>query len=319
MPRWDISGPDRVHTSELRAPADKPPRQSNTDSPSVVRGGSNDSSTDAPRRRERAPETATPRAAKRRTLYQDRGRIYSLRSSEMEAMTDIGRFRTVDVQDLSRFAYRGDAAHMRQDLESLRGQRLVEEKTVFRAHKSARKMLTLTEQGHRIVRKASGLRDGQRIYHGFVKPKEIDHDADLYKVYQKAVQEIEEKDGKPLRIRLDFELKERVNRAKEEGKRLSEKERAILLRTVAEENGLTIKGATIHLPDIQVEYETRDGKIERENLELVSQNYREDGIRGKAAAGFKIYVRNGEGNRIRRALQDTGLVREVLLTSTPVQ
>jgi hypothetical protein len=75
---------------------------------------------------------------------------------------------------------------------------------------------------------------------------------------------------------------------------------------------LTIEGATIHLPDLQIEYETRDGNLERENLELLSQNYREDGIRGKAAAGFKMYVRSAETNRVRRALADTGLLQEVL-------
>lgn len=312
MSRWDISGPDRVHSSELRVPTDQPERQSSTSSPAIGRGGSNDPSTDAVERKERPTENTTPRAAARRTQHQERDRTYSLRSSEMEAMVDIGRFRIVDVQDLSRFAYRGDAARMRQDLESLCKQGLVEQKTVFRAHKSARKVVTLTDEGHRIVTKLRGLREGQRVYHGFVKPKEIDHDADLYKVYQKAVQEIQEKGGKPLRVRLDFELKERVNRAKEAARKLPEKERAMLLSTVAEENGLAIKGTTVHLPDIQVEYETRDGKIERENLELLSQNYREAGIRGKVAAGFKIYARNGEANRIRRALHDTGLVREVL-------
>jgi hypothetical protein len=312
MPRWDISGPDRVHSSEPRVPTEQPPRHPGTTSPPVGRSGNNDSSTDAGEQKERPTETTTPRAAACRTRHQDRDRTYSLRSSEMEAMIDVGRFRIVDVQDLSRFAYRGDAAHMRQDLESLRKQGLVEEKTVFRAHKTARKVVTLTDEGHRIVTKLGGLREGQKIYHGFVKPKEIDHDADLYKVYQKAVEEIQEKGGKPLRVRLDFELKERVNRAKEAARRLPEKERAILLRTVAEDHGLTIKGTAIHLPDIQVEYERRDGKIERENLELLSQNYREEGIRGKVAAGFKIYARNGEANRIRRALHDTGLVREVL-------
>jgi DNA-binding PadR family transcriptional regulator len=312
MPRWDISGPDRVHSSELPVPSEQPQRQSNTASVSIGRRGNNDSSTDAVERKERPTEATTPRAAARRTQHQDRDRTYSLRSSEMEAMTDIGRFRIVDIQDLSRFAYRGDTARIRQDLESLRKQGLVEQKTVFRAHKSARKVVTLTDEGHRIVTKLGGLREGQRIYHGFVKPKEIDHDADLYKVYQRAVQGIQERGGKPLRVHLDFELKERVNRAKEAARRLPEKERATLLRAVAEENGLTIKGATIHLPDIQVEYETRDGKTDRENLELLSQNYREEGIRGKVAAGFKIYARNGEANRIRRALHDTGLVREVL-------
>ena len=247
-----------------------------------------------------------------RAEHHDRGRTYSLRGSEMQAMIDIGRFRTVDVRDLARFVYGGDEGRLKADLENLRVQGLIEEKTLFRAHKSARKLVTLTEQGHRIVRKASALPQGQRIYHGFVKPKELDHDADLYKVYQKAVREIQSNGGRALRVRLDFELKQSVNRGKEAAARLSEKERATLLRTVAEENGLTVRGTTIHLPDIQVEYETREGQVERENLELLSRNYREDGIRGKAGAGFKIYARNGETNRVRRALGDTGLVREVL-------
>jgi hypothetical protein len=230
----------------------------------------------------------------------------------MEAMADIGRFRTVDVQDLARFAYRGDQGLMKQDLENLHAQGLVEEKTVFHAHKSARKLVTLTGEGLRMVRKASGFREEQKLYHGFVKPRELDHDADLYKVYQKAANEVRQKGGKPLRVRLDFELKQEINRAKEAARKLSGEERATLLRAVAEENGLRVEGSSIHLPDIQLEYETRDGRIERENLELLSQNYREEGMRTKASAGFKIYARAGEATRIRRALNDSGLVREVL-------
>lgn len=230
----------------------------------------------------------------------------------MQALADIGRFRTVDVQDLVRFAYGGDQAHMRQDLENLRAQRLVEEKTVFHAHKSARKLVTLTGEGLRMVRKASGLREEQRLYHGFLKPRELDHDADLYKVYQKAASELRQKGGRPLRVRLDFELKQEINRAKEAARKLSREERAALLRALAEENGLRAEGTSIHLPDIQIEYETQDGRIARENLELLSQNYREEGLRTKASAGFKIYARAGDASRIRRALNDTGLVREVL-------
>jgi hypothetical protein len=201
---------------------------------------------------------------------------------------------------------------MKYDLENLRNQGLIEEKTFFRAHKSARKMVTLTEQGYRVARKKSGLPEGQRIYHGFVKPREIEHDADLYKVYQRAVKEIREKDGRVLRVRLDFELKETINRAKEAASRLPEEERATVLKAVANDNGLSVRDSKIHLPDIQVEYETREGTVQRENLELLSRNYREEGIRGKAAAGFKIYARTGEASRVRRALQDTGLMREVL-------
>jgi DNA-binding PadR family transcriptional regulator len=127
---------------------------------------------------------------------------------------------------------------MRQDLQNLWEQELVKEKTVFRAHKPARKMVTLTEQGHRMVKKAGGLRDGQRTYHGFVEPRELDHDADLYKVYHKAVEQVQEQGGKPLRVRLDFELKEVINRAKETAGHLSGEQRALLLRKgVAERVG----------------------------------------------------------------------------------
>jgi len=227
-------------------------------------------------------------------------------------MRDIGTFRTVDASDLGRFVYGSDEARLKYDLESLRAQGLVEEKSLFRAHRSARKLVTLTAEGERLVRKASGLPQDQRIYHGFVKPKELDHDADLYKVYQKAAKEIREKGGKLTRVRLDFELKESINRAKEAAGHLSGDERKRFLTAVAEEHGLSTDEMTIHLPDIQVEYETREGGVERQNLELLSRNYREEGIRGKAAAGFKIYARSGDTNRVRRALHDTGVIREVL-------
>ena len=129
---------------------------------------------------------------------------------------------------------------------------------------------------------------------------------------RKLLEEIQEKGGKPTQVRLDYELKESVNRAKEAAGRLPEDERRRLLQAVAEEHGLTVDGTTIHLPDIQIEFENRDGGVERQNLELLSRNYREAGIRGKAAAGFKIYARSGDASRARRALHDTGMVREVL-------
>ncbi len=239
MSRWDISDPDRVHSSEPHAPKDEPRAEQESASPSVGRGGSSDSSSGDVERKERMAEPTVPRAPERRARHQDRSRAYLLRGSEIEAMIDMGRFRTVDVRDLARFVYQGDGARMNQDLQNLRGQGLIEEKTVFRAHKSARKLVTLTGPGHRIVSKASGVQEGQRLYHGFVKPKELDHDADLYKVYQKAVREIQEKGGKPLRVRLDFELKESINRAKEAAGRLSAEERVRLLSAVARENGLT--------------------------------------------------------------------------------
>jgi len=312
MGRWDILDRNNARDSEVGQPREERRQEPSATSVSVGRGPGESSSANSQERPERPGQSSPERLPDRRTQHHDRGRTYSLRSSEIAAMADIGRFRTVDVRDLARFVYGGNGARLKYDLENLRAQGLVEEKTLFRAHRSARRLVTLTAEGQRVVRKASGLPKEQRIYHGFVKPKELDHDADLYKVYQKAVEEIREKGGRPTRVRLDFELKESINRAKEAAGHLSGDERKRFLAAVAEEQGLTIDGATIHLPDIQVEYETRDGAVERQNLELLSRNYREDGIRGKAAAGFRIYARSGDANRVRRALHDTGMVREVL-------
>ena len=311
MSRWDFSDPDRVHSAETRAPASEQRDQPDSTSPSVGRGGSSAVSEEV-NGRERAVGDREIAPRERRAKYQDRGRAYSLRSSEIDVMTDIGRFRAVDVRDLARFIYKGDYPQMKHDLANLRKQELVAEKTVFRAHRPPRTMATLTEQGHRMTRKIGRLRPGQRIYHGFVKPNELEHDADLYKVYQKAAKKIEEKGGTPLRVRLDFELKESINRAREAAGHLPEDRRNSWLEAMADEHGLTSDGKAIHLPDVQLEYQTQDGHIERENLELVSRNYREAGIRGKAAAGFTMYARSGDTGRVRRALRDTGLIREVL-------
>jgi len=312
MSRWDISDPDRIPNPEPSGPAAHRTKEAENTASAVGRGGTSESSPEETQRTPWPERESTRTPADRRQQYTDRRRTYSLRDSELEAVGEIGRFRTVDIQDLARFGYHGDQARMKYDVENLRKQGLIEEKTLFRAHKSARKTVTLTEQGYRLAVQKSGLPEGQRVYHGFVKLREIEHDADLYKVYQRAAKEIREKGGKVLRVRLDFELKEAINRAKEAASRLPEEDRATFLKPVANENGLSIRGSRIHLPDIQVEYETREGTVQRENLELLSRNYREEGIRGKAAAGFKIYARAGEANRIRRALQDTGLIREVL-------
>src|SRR5262249_6804849 len=142
----------------------------------------------------------------------ERPERYVLRPREIRAMTDIGTFRTVDVQNLACFAYGGDTRAMNFDLGGLRTRGLVQEKVVLGAHRAPRRVIALTGKVHGILRKASGLPRGQVLYHDFVKPREIEHDADLYKVYQRAADEIRAKGGKPLRVRLDFELKGAIHR-----------------------------------------------------------------------------------------------------------
>jgi len=311
MSRWDIYDPSRIHSAEPRTSTSEPREEQGSAPPSVGRGGTHGPVAEDVRGRRHPMQPALERRDHRRTRYTDRGRSYSLRGSEIEAMSDIGRFRTLDVKDLARFVYQDDSARANHDFHNLRRQGLIEEKTVFRAHRTPRKLLTLTDQGSRMLRQVKALPAGQAAYHGFVRSKDIEHDADLYKVYQRAVQQIEHQGGKPLRIRLDFELNEFIKRAKLAARRLPDEIRERWLEAVASEHGLTMKGKTIHLPDLQLEYQSSSGRIERENLELVSRNYREQDIRAKAASGFTMYARTGDTSRVRRALRDAGGLREI--------
>ncbi len=312
MARWDIFDSDRRRESEPRASEEKRKPDSASGEVSIGRGGKDDSSGNPPQRPLDSPAKRAEGHRERRAQYRDRDQRYSLRQPEIQMMADIGRFRTVDKQDLARFLYAGREDSLKHDIENLRRQDLIEERTVFQAHKKARRVVTLTEQGHRVVRKASGLPREQQLYHGFVKPREIHHDADLYKVYQEAASEIEEAGGRLLKIRLDFELKAAVQREKDALKRVPPEERLKRLQSFASAQGLSIQGSRVTVPDIQVEYETRDHELARANLELVSENYRGEAIRGKAESGFSLYARGNDVSRVRRALQDTHTVERIL-------
>jgi hypothetical protein len=50
------------------------------------------------------------------------------------------------------------------------------------------------------------------IYHGLVKPREMKHDADHYRLYQKEAAGIVRGGGRPVRVLLDHELKRNLNR-----------------------------------------------------------------------------------------------------------
>src|SRR5260370_839339 len=136
MARWDILNRDNVRDAEPSPANESRPHDADGTSPSLGRGPTESSSTATPERPERPGQSSPERSPNRRTQHRHGGRTYSLRSSEIDAMKDIGTFRAVDVRDLARFVYGGDEARLKYDLGSLRAQGLVEEKTVFRAHKS---------------------------------------------------------------------------------------------------------------------------------------------------------------------------------------
>ena len=264
---------------------------------------------------QRQPETIdlnpeTGRSPELRKIYEVRGRTYRLRPSEIRTMLEIGKFRTLALEDLREFIYTGKNPSWRPDVENLVRQGLVQMKTIPHEEWGSRQLLALTRPGLRFLTEQQAAGKDQALYSGFAKPREAHHDADLYRLYQKAADKIERAGGKHLRVVLDYELKKRVYRdlVKLGPARTSPESR----RTVAERHGLSVVREKIPLPDVRIEYETPEGAMARVDVELATGHYRARTLAEKVRAGFSIYARVGDVPNLRRVLEQHELTAEIL-------
>jgi hypothetical protein len=244
-----------------------------------------------------------------RTRYQDRGRTYMLRVSEIQTMTDIGKFRALAAEDIKAFLYGGDKTRMEADLSNLRRQRLILERDVPQRENAPRRLVALTKAGRHLVVATNTVQKGQVLYHGFTKPREADHDADLYKLYQRGMERAEQDGGKNVRVILDSELKRILYR---DLARAADQGQGETKSAIAERHGLRVVRDTIPVPDLRIEYETADGEPGRLDLELATEHYRFRNIARKALAGFSIYARSADAQNLRRVLDQREITAEIL-------
>jgi hypothetical protein len=252
----------------------------------------------------------TARSPELRKVYEIRGRTYRLRTSEITAMVEVGKFRAIAQEDLTEFAYGSDKGRMGTDVENLVRQGLVQMKSVPHEEKGSRQLLALTKAGYRFLTENRFAGKDQALYFGFAKPREAHHDADLYRLYQKAEGKIERAGGRNLRVVLDYELKKRVyhDLAKLGPDRASAESK----RTVAEQNGLQVVRGKIPLPDVRIEYDTPDGERARVDIELATSHYRGRHLAEKVRAGFSIYAHASDVSNLRRVLDQRELTAEIL-------
>jgi hypothetical protein len=247
-----------------------------------------------------------------RSQYVDRDRTYALRPSEIHTLTGVGKFRVVGVEDLATFAYNGDRERMQTDLRNLARQGLMEQRGTGPLKKESRRVLTLTEQGQRLIRRHGFVSEDQAIYSGLVKPKEADHDADLYRMYHKAADEIERKGGKLLGVQLDYELKEklyqRLGRAQARGRGETQR----LKETFARDLQLPVVQGKVSFPDLRIEYATQENETARLDLELATRHYHAGHIAEKARAGFQLYARPQDTAGLRRVRDDHEITAAIL-------
>ena len=91
-------------------------------------------------------------------LY-DRYRGYDLRESEIQTLTDLGKFRVISAEDLARHGYGDDRGRMEREIESLMRHGLVEEKRFEISLSKNTRMYTLTKAGRRLVQRSGRVRN----------------------------------------------------------------------------------------------------------------------------------------------------------------
>jgi hypothetical protein len=256
-------------------------------------------------REERVQAILTQRT---RTRYTDRNKDYSVRDSEIHALSEVGKFRVAATKDLAELAYNGDHARMEGDIENLARQGFVRVTSISDAEHNPMKVVTLTKEGHQFLSRGKIVRPDQVTYYGLKKPKEAIHDAELYRLYHKVADEIEGRGGRVLRVKLDYEIKRelysRLARFSDERGQIEED----LKEKIANQYHLKVVSGEIPIPDLRIEYvRQNENEIQRRDLELATDHYRPRGLAQKARAGFQIYARRVDTDRLRRIRDDREL------------
>jgi hypothetical protein len=161
-----------------------------------------------------------------------------------------------------------------------------EELTVVALSKAGKEMLEMARPG------GDGqacLPDRQAVYAGFVKAREMRHDAAIYRMFEAEARRIRAAGGQIRRVILDYELKRKAYPPLAKAKNLPALEYARLQAEIAAKHRLPVLKGKIQFPDLRIEYETADGDAARVDLELATHHYHGSHLAAKAAAGFKIY------------------------------
>lgn len=245
-----------------------------------------------------------PRGTTRRPV-RDRDRSIALRESEVRILATTGAFRVVVASDLH--DERGRPADPRNgELRRLREAGLVETRP-FVIGRDRATLVSLTDRGRDLLerhRRPSGERPSQTYYAGFLKPRELSHDAHLYRAYERAAERLKAKGMVATRVVLDYELKrdyQHFLRDLRRDRRQQQQDAESHAAQVAEwaaSRDLPVIDGHVHFPDVRVEYERPDGERKVEDLEVVTPHYRGAYAAAKGRTGFSRYrIHTGLGGR----------------------
>ena len=266
------------------------------------------------RSRERKPRTVChdqPQERRdRRNHLPQRVVGLGLRNEEVRALAEIGKFRVLATRDLADSTYDGNRSRLLRDLRFLEERGLVETNSVNgrRDGHGGRveriEVVTLTKEGRHVARQIAELPQDQKLYSGLVKPREVEHDAKIYRAYRKEAEQIERNGGSNLRVRLDFELKSDVQKAIHAAQKSDpSRDMTSIKEEVAQKFDLPYVNGGIQIPDARIEYDLAQKASEgidqgsrsgHQDIEVLTAAYRPGHLRAKAQAGFHVYASSSD-------------------------
>jgi len=255
-----------------------------------------------------------------REIVRDRDRAYTLRGSETRTLATVGAFRVVSSRDL-RDHHDRPLDPRSGDLRHLREQRLVE---TVRVPGSREHAVALTKDGRNLLERHRDhdQSDRQTFWHGVTRERELEHDLQVYRAYERAAERLEGRGAHVERVMLDHELKREYQRWLHE----RDRDRADYdghpdrtdeeLREWAREHDLPYFDEEVHFPDLRIEYRDRDGREAHEDVEVTTEHYRGAHAASVAQSGFSCYggssLRIGGSGGSRGGGHHGGLAEEIV-------
>jgi hypothetical protein len=219
-----------------------------------------------------------PRGRDRELVHDARDRAYTLRGSESRTLATVGSFRVVSARDLRDHNDR-PAEPRSGDLRYLREQGLVQTVRLDGLRDVA---VVLTDRGRDLLELHRG-RDQeprQAFYSGLKRERELEHDSQVYRAYEREAERLAERDVRIDRVVLDCELKREYQQWLHERDRDRHDYDGHPDRDAQEtaqralEHDLPYFDDQVHFSDLRIEYEELDSRRAHEDVEVLTVHYR---------------------------------------------
>lgn len=157
--------------------------------------------------------------------------------------------------------------------------------------------VALTKQGRSLLEHHRDRDEGDRqtFWDGLKRERELEHDLQVYRAYERDAERLAERGARVERVILDHELKREYQSWLHERDRdrpdynghpdRTDEE----IRDWALEHDLPYFDDEVHFPDLRIEYQEADGRWDHDDIEVTTEHYRGGHAASVAQSGFSCY------------------------------